>query len=270
MEDGGAPAKGSQPTTRRSSRSGGFKPKKPGRETYDGQGFGGAGRRRAAPPEEPVEEPAGVDIGVSEDDSEFDPNMAVPAEDGLEEGEGQASEGEGYEEEFEPAQDAQPPRRRGLSLGRRSTDDDEMTEEEFRAQQAAARGAKGFKLNGGGQKKAGKAPKQPKGKKEKSAPITLGKGAGMPAKKAGSKAAPAPIQPKKGITMGAGSKKATKAPPPPEDDFDEMFGNEAAPQGESIVSQVITIAEVAVGSVLAFFGASQLGYILINKIMSGG
>lgn len=275
LEDGGAPApkkgKGSQPTTQRSSRSGGFKPTRPGRETYDTQGFGGAGRRRNMPADEQPEEPIGRDVGVPEDE-DFDP-LAVPQEGESGEAEG-LTEGaaDGEEDGFlEPEPEPQP---RGRRPSRRSMDSDDMTEAEFEAYMAQKN-----KKGGGlfGRSKQEKQLKATRGKKEKASPITLGKNAGAAGKKgagaapAKGKGRPAPISVTPPKVSG---KKPTKSAnvEPPEDDFDEMFGGHDAPpqQGESIVSQVITIIEVAVGVAITFFGASQLGNILINNIMSGG
>ncbi len=57
------------------------------------------------------------------------------------------------------------------------------------------------------------------------------------------------------------------------DDFDASFGRDAReaeseqPARESIGSQLIGIIEIIVAAGLAFFGASQLGNILINNIL---
>lgn len=272
LESGDAPRpqKGSQNTTRSSSRSGGFKPSKPGRETYDGQGFGGAGRRKATPKKnQDEEESRGVDISV---DEETEYNLSGE-EAGAEEE--TSEEATGYEDEGEQEEEPEePPRGRAPSKQRRRMSDAEMTEEEFEAYQASKR-------------KKGRQPKgkkEPKGKKGQSQAITLGKNAGSAGKKAkppkeSAKPAKEPKSAGKkqqGMSINMGSKSMGKSAGKPsskpmrqaEDDFDEMFGNEQPK--ESVVSQLITIVEVVIGAGLSFFGASQLGYILINKIMTGG
>lgn len=277
LEDGGAPApkkgKGSQPTTQHSSRSGGFKPTRPGRETYDSQGFGGAGRRRNMPADEQPEESVGRDVGVPEDE-DFGPLAAQQESEG-DEAEGMTEgAGDGEEDGFPEPEPESEPQPRGRKPSRRSMDSGDMTEAEFEAYMAQKN-----KKGGGlfGRSKQEKQPKATRGNKEKASPITLGKNARATGKKgagaasAKGKGRPAPISVVPPKVSGKKSTKSAKVESP-EDDFDEIFGGHDAPpqQGESIVSQIITIIEVVVGMSITFFGASQLGNILINNIMSGG
>lgn len=104
-----------------------------------------------------------------------------------------------------------------------------------------------------GPKKGGKknvpspAPKTPKGKK-----------------------VPQPVGPSKKAVKPSAPKKPTKQKV---DDFDANFGKGAKKysdpaEGEPIVSQLIGVVELVIGGGLMFFGASQLGNILINNILS--
>lgn len=99
-------------------------------------------------------------------------------------------------------------------------------------------------------------------------------------KRGSKKSAPPPAsKPPKGkkVSQPVGSSKKPSAPKKSTkqkvDDFDANFGkgskkySEPA-EGESIVSQMIGVVELIIGGGLMFFGASQLGNILINNILS--
>lgn len=243
---------------------------KPGREKYDSQGFGGAGRRPIRKRAEDEEQTIGrgVPVGVDEDEP-FMPGEAGGF-DQAEDGQGPVGEGPEEGEEFEegaegpeaeepapqprrtPKLGGGPGKKRGLvqepKRGRSRASSDEMTEAEFEAYQAA--------------KNKGKRGKGAKPTKQKGSPITLGKSAG-----AGSKKGRAATDPGDVPTKPKQSRK------PAMDDFDEEFGVGGAnelPAKESALSQLIMLVEVLVGGGLSYFAATQLGNILINQIVSGG
>lgn len=152
-------------------------------------------------------------------------------------------------EEFEP----EPPvAHKRPSLGgakrRQVIDEEEAEEEEEDAPPPLKRGAQRFLQES-------KKPKTSKLVKEK------------PAKKS------KPIQantskPKKGFTTDSPKLKKAKAPKAPKDDFMNPAGPVVrAP--ESILSQIVTLVEVGVAGVLFFFGAMQVGSILISNIVNG-
>lgn len=75
-------------------------------------------------------------------------------------------------------------------------------------------------------------------------------------------------KPKEGFTMDSPKPKKAKAPKAPKDDFMNPAGPVVrAP--ESILSQIVTLVEVGVAGVLFFFGAMQVGNILISNIVNG-
>ena len=250
---------GTDRTTRRSSRNGGFKR---GRnagadidslvasgadERFDMQGFG-------SPAPSAVEEPQPPDYFGEVNDVEL-PDYGLPgepveesipepvAEDNVPEPEPAVEV-----EEFEP----EPPvahKRPSLGGAKRRQVIDEEEEED--APPPPKRGAQRFLLDG----KESKKPKTSRLVKEK------------PAKKS------KPIQanaskPKKGFITDSPKPKKAKAPKAPKDDFMNPAGPVVrAP--ESILSQIVTLVEVGVAGVLFFFGAMQVGNILISNIVNG-
>lgn len=155
-------------------------------------------------------------------------------------------------EEFEP----EPPvAHKRPSLGgakrRQVIDEEEAEEEEKDAPPPPKRGAQRFLQEG----KESKKPKTSKLVKEK------------PAKKS------KPIQantskPKKGFTTDSPKLKKAKAPKAPKDDFMNPAGPVVCAP-ESTLSQIVTLVEVGVAGVLFFFGAMQVGNILISNIVNG-
>lgn len=151
-------------------------------------------------------------------------------------------------EEFEP-EPAVAHKRPSLGGAKRRQVIDEEEEED--APPPPRRGAQRFLQEG----KESKKPKTSKLVKEK------------PVKKSKSIQANT-SKPKKGFTTDSPKLKKAKAPKAPKDDFMNPAGPVVhAP--ESILSQIVTLVEVGVAGVLFFFGAMQVGNILISNIVNG-
>lgn len=245
-DNGGTPAKerkASLSTTRRSSHSGGFKPPRGDRESFDSQGFGGAGKRGKAAP-------------VEEDLPETDLTLGVVPEEDTEE---DAYEVPGYSEEDKAPED----------VPEEPTEDTEDEEPDPPCPKPrSAKEPKGSGKKDSLEKKSKKSSggitiSGPRKGSKKKAPTPM-------AKASKGKKASQPVGPSKKAAKPAIPKKSAKQKV---DDFDANFGkgskkySEPA-EGEPIASQLIGVIELIIGGGLMFFGASQLGNILINNILS--
>lgn len=250
---------GTDRTTRRSSRNGGFKR---GRnagadidslvasgadERFDMQGFG-------SPAPSAAEEPQPPDYFGEVSDVEL-PDYGLPGEPTEEPIPEPVVEPEPITEPVEKVEEFEPEppvARKRPSLGsakrRQVVHEDVAEEEEEDTPPPPNRGAQRFLQDS-------KKPKTSKLVKEK------------PAKKSKPIQASAP-KPKKGFTMDSSKSKKAMAPKASKDDFMNPVGPVVhAP--ESILSQIVTLVEVGVAGMLFFFGAMQVGNILISNIVNG-
>lgn len=255
-------------STRRSSRSSGFKRRKPA-EDLDALIASGPNEEEAPAVAEadPVEfpasdEPIGMELGgasdeviaegvempnVSEDEVDFAPPPLRVPEETLEQSDGAA---------------LHKPARRAPVIESAPDDTQEEADEEeppapTRKESRASKFVKPDKRTKAS--KANKLTKEPKAKKagkreEKKAAFTV--------------SPPKETKPKK-----SPKQKPAKSPKPlkksaMEDNFAPNH-NPVVQVPESVGSQIVTLLEVIVGAVLMFVGATQVGNILINNIVQG-